>query len=100
METPDPDPLQPRIRVAYFRMVTPESVTLWALGEPTQLTVRILDRDRQVLAGAAVVRDSQDSSIATVDANGLVTVVGKRDDEHDRRVRPRRGYASWARTCG
>lgn len=73
-ETTDPDP-PPPIRVATV-MVTPESVALRALGEATQVTARILDQDGQVLASAPVFWGSRDSSVATVDANGLVTAVG------------------------
>ena len=57
-------------------MVTPESVTLRALREATQLTARVLDQDGQVLASAPILWGSRDSSIAAVDTNGLVTAVG------------------------
>ena len=55
--------------------VTPESVTLAAVGETAQFTAAVQDANGNAVAGAEVSWASGDEAVATVDANGLVTAV-------------------------
>ena len=61
-------------RVAEVR-VSPDSVTLVALGDIVRLAVEALDANGHEVAGAEVAWSSADS-VATVDDAGLVTAVG------------------------
>ncbi len=56
--------------------ISPQSVELSAIGETQQLTASVLDRNGQAIAGAPVTWASNDHSVATVSAGGLVTAVG------------------------
>ena len=47
-----------------------------ALGATLQLTVEVFDQNGQPIAGAAVTWTSSNTSVATVDATGLVTATG------------------------
>ena len=49
---------------------------LTALGTTVQLTVEVRDQNARVMAGATVTWTTSTSSVATVDAAGLVTAVG------------------------
>ena len=70
-EPPPPDPPRPTTVT-----VTPAAVELNALGATEQLTAEVRDQDGQPMAGAAVTWSSSDASVATVDAQGLVTAAG------------------------
>ena len=65
--TPAPAP------VATTVTVNPTSATLAAIEETTRFTAEVRDQNGQVMAGAAVAWASNDASVATVDASGLVT---------------------------
>lgn len=56
--------------------ISPQSVELSAIGETQQLTASVLDRNGQAIAGAPVTWASNDHSVATVSAGGLVTAAG------------------------
>ena len=56
--------------------ITPSAATLDALGATVQLTARIRDQNAEVMAGVTVGWTSSDTSVATVDAAGLVTATG------------------------
>jgi len=71
----DGGPAEPTGPVPSSISVTPSAVTLASLGETVQLTVRVLDATGQVIAGVGVTWATTDASVATVDANGLVTAV-------------------------
>ena len=68
-----PPPQQPR--AATIRIVAPVA-GLAALGATLQLTVEVFDQNGQPIAGAAVTWTSSNTSVATVDATGLVTATG------------------------
>ena len=53
--------------------VSPATVQMAALGATVQLTAEVRDQNGQVMAGAAVVWASSDTSVVTVDVSGLVT---------------------------
>ena len=55
--------------------VWPAAVTLFALGDETLLTARILDRQGNVLEGEPVSWSTNDHAVAAVDGTGLVTAV-------------------------
>lgn len=55
--------------------VSPSAQELSSLGETLQLTATVLDQNGQTIAGAAVTWASDDASIATVSASGVVTAV-------------------------
>ena len=57
--------------------VTPDTVALTALGHTVQLTAEVRDQNARVMAGATVTWSSGDTSVATVDAAGLVTAVAE-----------------------
>lgn len=67
---PPPDPPRPETVT-----VTPATVTLAALGEIVRLSAEVRDQNGQVMANAAVTWSSGDTTVATVDASGLVTAV-------------------------
>ena len=56
--------------------VSPPATELTALGETVQLAAEAFDANGQVVGGAEVSWTSSDSSVAAVDASGLVTAVG------------------------
>ncbi len=56
--------------------VSPPSIELTALGETVQLTAAAYDQNGHAVAEAAFSWESNDSSVATVDAVGLVMAVG------------------------
>ena len=56
--------------------ITPQSVTLTAVGDTVRLVAEVLDGNDFVLAGAPVAWSSSDVSVASVDSSGLVTAVG------------------------
>ena len=55
--------------------VTPDEVTLVALGDTAVLTARVLDAEGNVISGEAVSWHSLNPDVATVDAAGVVTAV-------------------------
>ena len=72
-EPPTPPPTPPRPTTV---TVTPATTQLAALGATVQLSAEVRDQNGQVMAGAAVTWSSSATSIATVDASGLVTAAG------------------------
>ena len=56
--------------------VTPEAVSLSALGDTVRLSAEVLDEGGGVVPGAEVVWSSADTRVTMVDASGLVTAVG------------------------
>ena len=56
--------------------VSPATTELTALGTTVQLSAEVRDQNDRVMAGATVTWTSSASSVATVDAAGLVTAVG------------------------
>ena len=59
--------------------VTPPSATLESVGETVQLEAVVYDMEDAVLPEAQVAWSNIDPSVATVDANGLVTAVSNGD---------------------
>ena len=68
---PTPEPARPATVT-----VSPATADLTALGATVQLTAEVRDQNARVMAGATVTWSSADTSVATVDASGLVTAVG------------------------
>ena len=68
---PPPDPLRPTTAT-----VAPGTAQLTALGATVQLTAQVLDQNGQTMSGTPVSWTSSDTSVATVDASGLVTAAG------------------------
>ncbi len=68
---PAPEPARPTT-VA----VSPATAEVTALGGTVQLTAEVRDQNARVMAGATVTWSSSDTSVATVDAPGLVTAAG------------------------
>ena len=68
---PTPEPARPTTVT-----VSPATADLTALGATVQLTAEVRDQNARVMAGATVTWSSGDTSVATVDASGLVTAVG------------------------
>ena len=68
---PTPEPARPATVT-----VSPATADLTALGATVQLTAEVRDQNARVMAGATVTWSSGDTSVATVDAAGLVTAVG------------------------
>ena len=56
--------------------VTPATFELTALGVTVQLSAEVHDQNGQVIAGATVAWTSSSTTVATVDAAGLVTAAG------------------------
>ena len=56
--------------------VSPATVELVALGATMRLTAEVRDQNARVMAGATVTWGSSDTSVAEVDAAGLVTAAG------------------------
>ena len=55
--------------------VSPASAALQSLGETVQLAATVRDQNGHAMSGATVAWASGDTSVATVDASGLVTAV-------------------------
>ena len=68
---PTPEPARPTTVT-----VSPSTAELTALGATVQLSAEVRDQNARVMAGATVTWSSGDTSVATVDASGLVTAVG------------------------
>ena len=68
---PTPEPARPATVT-----VSPATADLTALGATVQPTAEVRDQNARVMAGATVTWSSGDTSVATVDASGLVTAVG------------------------
>ncbi len=64
------------VPVATTVMIEPASHTLEAIGETVQLAAVVLDQHENAMSDVAVTWSSGDESVATVDADGLVTAVG------------------------
>ena len=56
--------------------VTPGTATLTAVGRTVQLSAEVLDQLGRPMSGVSVAWSSGETSVATVDANGLVTAAG------------------------
>ncbi|WP_419949772.1 Ig-like domain-containing protein [Candidatus Palauibacter sp.] len=56
--------------------VTPTTATLMALGRTVQLNAEVRDQGGQILTGVTVTWSTSNTSIATVNASGLVTAAG------------------------
>ncbi|WP_419933712.1 Ig-like domain-containing protein [Candidatus Palauibacter sp.] len=70
---PPPPPPRPR---ATTLSVTPDMERLDALGATVQLAGEVRDQNGQVMTSVTVEWSSADSSVAEVDATGLVTATG------------------------
>ena len=68
---PTPEPARPTTVT-----VSPATHELTALGTTVQLSAEVRDQNAGVMAGATVTWTSSASSMATVDASGLVTAAG------------------------
>ena len=55
--------------------VTPDSATLWILGDTVRLAAAAVDSNGHPIPGASFAWSSSDGSVATVDRTGLVTAV-------------------------
>ena len=69
---PTPEPARPSTVT-----VSPTTARLTALGATVQLTAEVRDQNAGMMAVATVTWSSSDTSVATVDASGLVTGVGE-----------------------
>ena len=69
---PAPEPARPTTVT-----VSPATAPLTALGATVQLMAEVRDQNAGVMAGATVTWSSSDTSVATVNASGLVTGVGE-----------------------
>ena len=69
---PTPEPARPTTVT-----VSPATVELTALGATVQLTAEVRDQNARLMAGATVTWSTSDPSVASVNASGLVTSVGK-----------------------
>ena len=67
----EPDPPRPT-----WVEVTPAAVELNSPGATEQLRAEVLDQTGEPMAGIAVTWSSDDATVATVDAQGLVTGAG------------------------
>ncbi len=70
-ETPSEPPIEPPVVAAVT--VTSAIDTLVPVGWPAQLNATVTDADGNAIAGAVVSWRSSNDTVATVDANGLVT---------------------------
>ena len=68
---PPPEPLRPASIT-----VSPATAEFTALGATVQLSAEVRDQNGQVIAGATVTWASSSTTVATVDAAGLVTAAG------------------------
>ena len=62
--------------VATTVAVTPASARLSSIGETAQLSAEVRDQNGRAMQGAAITWTSADTSVASVDASGLVTAIG------------------------
>ena len=69
---PSPDAARPTTLT-----VSPAAAELTALGATVQLTAEVRDQNGRVMAGASVTWSSSQTSVATVNASGLVTGVAE-----------------------
>lgn len=69
-------PTSPPVGVPAEVAVNPATVELDALGATVKLTAEVMDQNEQVMTGATLTWSSGDTTVATVDAAGLVTVAG------------------------
>ncbi len=69
-------PTSPPVGVPAEVAVSPATVELDALGATVKLTAEVTDQNGRVMAGAMVTWGSGDTTVATVDAAGLVRVAG------------------------
>ena len=83
-----PPPPEPRRPTSV--MVSPATIELTALGTTVQLTAEVRDQDDMVMSGVTVTWSSDDTSVASVDASGLVTAVAN----GQARITASRGSAS------
>ena len=72
--TAPPPPQPPRPATV---TVSPATADLTALDAAVQLTAEVRDQEGRVMAGATVTWRSDDTSVAAVDASGLVTATGE-----------------------
>ena len=57
--------------------IDPPSATLTSVGETKQLSATVYDVNDDIITGATVTWESGDTSVATVNTNGLVTAVAR-----------------------
>ena len=69
--SPPPEPARPASIT-----VTPPTAEFTALGATVQLSAEVRDQNGQVMAGTTVAWTSSSTTVATVDAAGLVTATG------------------------
>ena len=62
--------------VATTVAITPDTVTLTAFGQSSQLGAEVRDQGGRVMEGVAVSWSSGDTLVATVDSGGMVTAAG------------------------
>ena len=74
--TAPPPPAPPPVPRPTTVTVNPSTVELTALDATVQLTAEVRDQNGQAMAGATLTWASSSSSVATVDASGLVTAAG------------------------
>ena len=70
---PTPPPVQ---LVPTSIVITPSATTLTSIGQTVRLTAVVRDQNSQPMPGANVTWSSGNGSVATVNAQGLVTAVG------------------------
>ena len=73
--------------------MSPATDELTALGATVQLSVEVRDQNAGVIAGAAVTWESGDTSVATVDALGLLKAVGNGSTDITATAGPANGQA-------
>ena len=56
--------------------VSPAEATLLSIGETVQLSATVKDQNGEIMTDVAVTWTSRDTTVATVDGNGLVTAAG------------------------
>lgn len=71
--TPPSPPAAPRPAVL---SVSPRQSTLVALGDTARMVAEVRDQNGRVMTGTAIAWSSNDTSVATIDASGLVTASG------------------------
>ena len=75
--TPPPTPTQPPTPPQPSRItITPSVATLMSIGQTVQLSASVLDQNGQPVSGAVVTWLSNNTNVATVSSQGLVTAVG------------------------
>ena len=73
---PTAKPTPPELARGTVVNVTPKTVELTGLGPVAQLRAEIRNQNANVMAGSSVAWVTSDSSVATVDAAGVVTATG------------------------